>query len=395
MVTAATRDPLLETVDRIEPVLRQHAADAESRRRLSVEAVRAMREAGLYGMWTPRAYGGLEVDPVRGNRVFEEVARIDSATGWNLALSVSGALFPAFLDERAAPEIYGDGSAVLAVAFFPPGEAVPEQEGFRLKSHTPFGSGSHHCDWFFGLAQVAEAGGTQEQGRDAAPWLVAVPSRDIEIVENWNTLGMRGTGSHDVVIRNAFVPRHRAAPMRTPEQRERLPKGFEGPLYRCTVWPATAALSSVALGIARAALDELLALAARKTPSYTSSPLRERPMAQHQTARAEAKLGAARAYLHEALREIWECALEGSFVTMPHKRKLQLAATHAQEAAAEAVDLVHATVGTSGIREGQRFERHFRDAHVVTQHAYISSSRYESVGRLLFGLESDWGFLAY
>lgn len=397
MSIPVTTEALLESVARIEPILREHAAEAESRRRLSDAAAAAMKEAGLYRMWIPRAYGGLEVDPMTEHRVLEEVARIDSAAGWNLALSVGTAPFAVFLDERGAAEVYAGGDAVLASPLFPPGEAVPVQGGFRVNGHVSFASGCHHCDWLFLTAHVVE-NGTARARANGEPelWLVALPSRDFEIVEHsWNTVGMRGTGSHDVTVQDAFVPRHRAGPFVAPENRPSLPKGFEGPLYRCSVWPGVTSLASIALGVARAAIDELVALATQKTPAYTTSPLCQRSVAQSQAAQAEAKLGAARAYVYEALREVFDNAVAGQFVGIKHKIKVELAAIHAAIAAAEAVDLVHAAVGSSGIREERSFERHFRDVHVVTQHAFFSASRYESVGKLMFGLETDWGFFEF
>jgi len=394
---AVTREALVESVARLEPILREHAAEAETRRRLSDAAAAAMKEAGLYRMWIPRAYGGLEVDPITALRVLEEVARIDSAAAWNLAISIDTALFAVYLGERGASEVYGGGDAVLASPLFPPGEAVPVEGGFRVNGRASFASGCHHCDWLCLTALVVEHG-TARARAEGGPeiWLMALRSGDFEIVDHsWNTVGMRGTGSHDVAVRDAFVPRHRAGPFVAPESRQSLPKGFEGPLYRCTVWPALAALSSIALGVARAAIDELVALATKKTPAYTASPLSQRSVAQSQAAQAEAKLGAARAYVYEALREVFDNAVAGQLVGMQHKMKVELAAIHAEIAAVEAVDLVHAAAGSSGIREERGFERHFRDVHVVTQHAFFSPSRYESVGKLMFGLESDWGFFEF
>jgi alkylation response protein AidB-like acyl-CoA dehydrogenase len=132
MPMVVTTEALLESVARIEPILREHTGEAESRRRLSDVAAGAMKEAGLYRMWIPRAYGGLEVDPMTAHRVFEEVARIDSAAAWNLSIFAATALFSAFLDEKGAAEIYGDGDVVLASPLFPPGEAIPVEGGFRL-----------------------------------------------------------------------------------------------------------------------------------------------------------------------------------------------------------------------------------------------------------------------
>ncbi len=396
MTAAVTLESLLDAVEQIAPILRKHAPEAEERRRLSDAAVAAMKEAGLYRMYVPRAYGGLEVDPMTGNRVIERVASIDSAAGWNLALSAGVPLFTSFFDEQAAAEVHADADAPMAGCFFPPLELVPVEGGFRANGRVAFGSGCNHCQWFLGMAHVIENGKEREdeKGQPEA-WMVFVPARDLEIIDHWDTLGMRGTGSHDIAIRDAFLPRHRAVRLLGTDSRPSLPKGFEGPLYRCTVWPAVSALAIVATGVARAAIDELVALATKKTPNYTASPLRERSVAQTQVARAEAKLGAARAYLYESLQEAYQGGVAGRFIELPQKWKVQLAAVSAAAAAAEAVDLVHAAAGSSGIRLEHPFERHFRDVHVITQHAFISAARYESVGKPLFGLESDWGFFEF
>ena len=151
----------------------------------------------------------------------------------------------------------------------------------------------------------------------------------------------------------------------------------------------------MAFGTTRAAIDELVELAGKKTPAYTLSPLRERPVAQSQVAEAEAKLGAARAYLYEAFQEFWSEAEQGHMLPQKQKDKILLASTHGIQAAAEAVDLVQKAAGTSGIRRERTFERHFRDVHVIAQHAFTSSSRFQSVGRSIFGLPSDWPFAPF
>jgi alkylation response protein AidB-like acyl-CoA dehydrogenase len=202
---------------------------------------------------------------------------------------------------------------------------------------------------------------------------------------------MRGTGSHDVAVKDAFVPARRAVPW---VPLERPGAAYSGPLYRLSVWPIVGALAVPSLGIARAAIDGLIALA-QKTPAYMTTTLATRPVVQSQLARAEAALGAARAYLYGAIEEAWVEAVAKRPLTSAHKARIQLAATNATHAAAKAVDLVHAAVGSTGIRREQPFQRHFRDAHVLTQHAYVSSSRYESVGRLMLGLDPEWDFFAF
>jgi indole-3-acetate monooxygenase len=381
---------LLDAVRAVEPVIRAHSADAERERRLPAAVANAMRDLGLYRMWRPKAFGGYEADPMTAFQVFEEVSRIDSAAGWNLQLSSGVDAFGAWFSDQGAQEIFGAADAMFAGSFFPSRRAVPVDGGYRVTGRTPFVSGVDHCSWFIGLANIFENDAPRVWGNgEPVTIITACPIGKGTIVENWRTLGMRGTGSHDVVMSDVFVPeRHTTLliPLDKPGS------AYQGPLYRFTAWAAIAALSTVAIGTARAAIDDLVELAGRKSPSYTAKPLKERSIVQAQIGRAEAALGAARAYLYQSLQETWNEAEKGRVIDMPHKIKVQLAATHASTAAAEAVDLVHAVAGTTGIREEHRFERYFRDIHTISQHGFISASRFESVGQLLLGVPVEWPF---
>jgi alkylation response protein AidB-like acyl-CoA dehydrogenase len=265
--------------------------------------------------------------------------------------------------------------------------------GYIVEGQTSFVSGAHNADCFVMLAQMMDGDQPRvtEQGAPVQRMFVALAS-EARVVDNWSTLGMRGTGSHDVVVSNLFVPERRTA-LLAPLER---PGGaYQGPLYRLTVWLPISLLAPTALGIARAAIDDLVALGGAKTPSYTVSPLGRRQVVQRQVAEAESTLSAGRAYLYETFRQVWAAAVDGSSITLDHKMKMQLASTHSVMCAARAVDLVHAAAGTSAIRNRNRFQQYFRDVHTLTQHAFISASRYESVGALMFGAESDWGFFQF
>ena len=381
---------LLERVHTIEPVLRAHAARAESERRLSAVTVEAMRQQGLFRMWKPRTFGGYEVDPVTAFRVFEEVAHIDSAAGWCLQLSCGVEPFGAWFVDEGAAEAFNHPDGVLGGAFFPPFKAVADKGGYRVTGQVPFVSGAHHCDWFLVLSHAYD-GETQRLSASGDPvtLITAFPAKEARILDTWHTLGMRGTGSHDIVVSDVFVPEQRAAPL---VPRTGSATAYQGPLYRFTAWASICALSSISLGIARAAIDELIELAGKKAPSYTAKTLKERSTVQMALGQAEAILGAARAYLHEALREGWDSANRGEFTDMPGKIKLQLAGTHAAASAVKAVDLVQSVIGSTGFRQTHRFERHFRDVHTIAHHGYISPNRYESVGQLLLGAPVEWPF---
>ena len=390
--TTVSASSLLERVAEIEPIIREHAPRGEADRRLPDPVVSAMRDAALYRLWIPRRFDGLEVDPMTAFRVFEEVSRIDSAAGWNLQIAVLSCLFVPFLPDEGAAEVFRSPDVILGGTVNPPFRAVPTDGGYVLTGRMPFVSGAHHCDWLACPAHIIEAGQPRTDASGLPVTIYAFyPRGDAEIIDNWDTLGMRGTGSHDVAVNGLFVPQHLTGLL---ARWENLGEAFEGPLYRYTIWPADGALATVALGIARAAIDELLELARTKTPTLSSSSLGSRPVVQSQLAQAEAKLGSGRAYLYDVFQSIWDDAVEGRTISNEQKMKVQLAAANAVSASAEAVDLVLTAAGTSAIRNDQRFQRHFRDVHVITQHAFVSRSRYESVGKMLFGLETDWPLFA-
>lgn len=387
---AASAAALLDTVAALEPVIRAHSAEAERDRRLTATVVNAMKDHGLYRTWRPKAFGGYEADPMTAFRLFEEVSRVDSAAGWNLQLSCGVDAFGPWFSDQGAREIFGAADAIFAGAFFPSRRAVPVEGGYRVTGRTPFVSGVDHCSWVIGLAHIFEndAPRVWDNG-EAVTLITACPMANATIAENWRTLGMRGTGSHDVVMSDVFVPECHATllvPLDKPGS------AYQGPLYRFTIWAAVAALSTVATGIARAAIDDLIELAGTKSPAYTTKRLRERSIVQAQIGRAEGALGAARAFLYQSLQEAWNDAQSGRTIDMPHKTRIQLAATHAVTAATQAVDLVQAAAGTTGIREEYRFERYFRDVHTISQHGFISASRFESVGQLLLGVPAEWPF---
>jgi alkylation response protein AidB-like acyl-CoA dehydrogenase len=212
-----------------------------------------------------------------------------------------------------------------------------------------------------------------------------------QIVDTWTTMGMRGTGSHDTVADGVFVPHVRTAqprPLADP------PSDYGGPIYRMTVWVPVAVLAAPALGIAQAALDLVLDLGSTKRPNYLTQTMGERPVTQSQVAEAAAMIDAARSHLHNSLATAFESVQAGALINQEHKIRVQLATTFAVRTAADAVDLLCRAAGTTSIEQSSLLEKHFRDIQVIARHAYSSTARYESVGKLLFGQESDWGFFA-
>jgi indole-3-acetate monooxygenase len=388
-----TVDEMLARVADLEPMIRAASAEAEIERRLSAHVAEALRDAGCYHLFRPWSRGGLELDPVSAFRVIEELSRIDSAAGWNVALANSCEPIGGFFSDQTTAEVFGFAQTVMAGAFFPPRRAVSVEGGYRLSGRCTFNSNCHAATWVIGLAHVYD-GGVERLDENGQPvtLLTLFPREQAEIIDNWDTLGMRGTGSHDVNADDVFVPAERAVPFKPLEQPS---PAYSGPWHRLTMWPSVACTAIPALGIAQAAIDEFAELATKKTPSYSATMLKDRSIVQLRFATAVAKVESARAYLHEVFDAAWRAALDGRSLDLAGKARLLLASSHAPIAAAEAVDLIHSLAGTAAIRNDQTFQRHFRDVHVITQHAYVCESRMEAIGQVRFGLEPNWPFLHF
>ena len=386
---------LLNSVERIRPIIEQNAVDAEANRRLPDAAYDAMYDAGLFAMLAPKAYGGLELHPVDTMQVWEAVARIDSAAAWNLVMTQAVGGFIARLPVEGVQEIFGDGPPTVAGALNPPGAATRVEGGWRITGRYPFGSGCHNAKWL-GMPAV-EMDGEQPKVNPTTgqpvPFGAFFPRSEATILDTWHTLGMRGTGSTDYAVEDLFVPDRLTAPVAPLENPA---PGFEGPLFR--IWPWTAILgeSIVSVAIAAAAVDEAVKLCKAKVPAYNITPLREQQLAQFQIGKAKARVEASRDTLYRAAETAYEDAVRSnSLLSSDSKIRLQLAVCFAAEVCAEAIRFVNDAIGASAIRLNQPFERYFRDAHTLLQHTSKSSARYASAGQLMFGGDNDWVWLSF
>jgi alkylation response protein AidB-like acyl-CoA dehydrogenase len=381
---------LTEAARHIAPVIRAHKEEAERERRLSKPVLDALHGAGLLRMFTPRSLGGLEVDPLTCARVVEAVSAADSVAGWSLFNPLAWAHLCARLPDARAEEIFGGHPpTVLAGPFHPPMLAIAVEGGYRVTGRSPFASNCRDATWIAVTAVVMD-GDTPRLHASGAPEVLAefVPREACEILDTWYVLGMRGTGSDDIAVRQVFVPRARTCPL-VPEFAPG--SHYRGPLYRLPAMGAIAAtFPPIVLAIARQAIDEVSALAQGKTPFGSTTALRARASAQARLARAEGALRGARALVDQALGEAWARAVAGEWPSLAQKADLLLATATATSSAAEAVELMYNVAGTSGIYTGNPLERHFRDMQVLKQHGFASENRYETVGQVYLGLPPEF-----
>ena len=385
---------LLETAATLGPVIREYAGVAELNGRLARPVIDAMRAAGMYRLFTPRALGGLEIDPVTFCRVAETIAGFDSAAAWSLQAGNTGAWWASHFSDAGVAELFADGPDLLmAASFSPPHRAVEVPGGYQLTGRGPLASTIHDCPWVMMTGIVFD--GETPRMTPAGPEIVALTMRtsEVEIVETWRSLGLRGTDSNDVAANEVFVPRARAFHV-TPEfERAR---EFRGPLYRLpALLSVSAVIGPVALAIARGAITEVRELADRRTPLGAMKTMRHRAAVQATLAEAEALLRSARLLFYDTVASAWRRAVEGEPFTLEHKADLMLAGAHAVRTASRVTDDMHRMGGSSGVYARNRLERHFRDAQTVRHHGFLCESRLETVGQVYLGVEPDFPMVAF
>lgn len=384
-------EALLAAARDIGPLIREHADEAEQQRRLSKPVLEALRETGLLKMATPKSLGGLESDPITRALVVEEVGRHDSAAGWTLENPVDWAFFCSRLPDEGAEEIYANGGgALIAAQFGRPLHATTEDGGYRVSGRAPFVSNCHDADWISCTAMV-----DADKHPDDEPEMrmVYFPVGECEIIDTWYTMGMRGTGSNDIEVRDVFVPKTRTFPM----QPEYEPGShYRGPLYRMPiVGAAGTGIPTPMMGVARRALDEVTEIALKKNPVSAAGLLKERSSAQLQLGQAEAILRSGRLLLLHTVSEAWQRCQAGEPHTLAQKADLLLGSTHAMASAVQSVELAARIAGTSSIRTSSPLERCFRDIQTMRHHVFASEARYGTCGQVYLGVEPDFGVVTF
>jgi alkylation response protein AidB-like acyl-CoA dehydrogenase len=355
----------------------------EAGRRIPKDLASDLAGAGFFRIFLPRAYGGLDLTPTEAMEVFEELAQADASVAWCVWNGNTHWTAAQLLPE-AARTIHADPNVVTANSTRASGQAQVVADGFRVSGRWSLVSGCELAAWMVLLCVVHE---------DGKPRLTAagipdtrfmfIPAIECEIIDTWTVGGLRGTGSHDVTVRDVFVPSSYGSgftdPHVLPAPRYRIP-----PFSR--VIPG---LGAMALGIARTAIDTFNEIAGAKTPQRTSQVLRDNHGAQVRVSQAEALVRSARLFLIDSLDRLWNTLIATGKVSMEARAHIRLAASHAVSSAVQAVDLLYIGAGASSLYAGCPLERAFRDVHAITLHIGVHPRVMESTGRVLFGMEPD------
>src|SRR6201997_2670068 len=330
----------LERAREIGPMLAAAADEIEERRELPERVVKALIERGFFRMLLPRSLGGAELHPLTYVQVLEEIAKADPSTAWCLGQNSGCSMTAPYLDPAVAREIFGPPRGILAWGPELPGagRGVAVEGGIRVTGRWGFATGSRHASWLGAHVPIFEPDGTPRLNPNGRPFVrtVLFPKSSAEIIDNWQVIGLRGTGSDSYRLDELFVPQKYTA-SRDNEAERREP----GLLYRFTSGMIYAAsFSNVSLGIARGALEAFIELARDKVARGAKGTLRENNVVQSQVSQCEARLKSARAYLRGVIGEMWDEARETGRISADHHPQLRLSATWAIHQARDVVATV-------------------------------------------------------
>ena len=390
-ITMSDDRPWLERARSITPLLRERAAAIETQRELTPDVLDALHERELFRLSLPAHVGGHELPVPVLAAVTEIIAGADASTAWCLGQAFGCAMSAAFLDQAPAREVFGPPAAVLAWGAGPQGRAVATDGGYVVNGTWRFASGAKHATWLGGHCKVFEADGAPRLAADGVQTLrtALFPRERATIADDWYVMGLRGTRSEGYTVEDLFVESRLTLDRETPEECR-----LDSTLYRFPTTNVYASVfSGVALGIARAMLDDLVELARAKSQRGARTSMRESAVIHTRLAELEGKLGAARAYQRETIRAVWDEVDATHALTMAQRVRIRLATTYAINQATEVSEQVYRLAGSSAIFEDHAFERRFRDAHAVSQQVQGRHTNFETVGRHMLGLDVDTLFM--
>ena len=374
-----TVEEFIGVTDELRAEVRSTADESEALRTMPPQLVTATRAAGLFRMAMPAALGGLELDPIKIVESIEAMSHADGSAGWTTLIGNSTAFF-AWLEPTAAKDMLGGSSDVVSTSMFAPmGRARRDGGDLVVEGRWPFNSGCVHADWYQ-AAVVVINDGQPEVRPDGRPDLrfAMFPRNGASIIDTWHSLGLRGTGSHDIEVHNLRIPiEHTAAPMLDQP-------ADEGPLASLGFFPLlTVLMGGFPLGVARRALDELGQLASTKRRGTSVATIADDPRTQYDIGGVDAALLAARAFLLDVLGDAWTTVTSGMELSSEQATRIALAGQQAMNASVTAVDRAFAVAGASAVYASHPLQRCFRDIHTANQHIAFGGQSFSAHGQAL------------
>jgi len=372
-----TAEDVLERARELAPGIAARAAEIEAARRVPRDMLDELVGAGCFRVLLSPAVGGLGVDLPSAMKVFETLARADASVGWTVMIGAGAWVDISGLPRASFESLYAGGpDVIVAGGINPSGSIAPVDDGYRVTGRWGFASGCEHADWLLGNCMEIVDGAPQPR--------IAVFAPDQVVIEDtWTVSGMSGTGSHHFRVEDVVVPADRTIPLMTAEP------CIDDPIVRIPP-PAllSLVLSSVAIGAAQGALDDVVGLAADKVPLFAAGPLAANPSFHLDLAEADTTIRAARALLYETAEGAWGTASSGTF-SMEERARIRAAGVWATDAAARVVTAAFRLGGGGAIYTDSPLQRRLRDVHALKQHFILRRDTLTTAGAILAGQDVE------
>ncbi|MER6949851.1 acyl-CoA dehydrogenase family protein [Nonomuraea sp. NPDC000554] len=382
-----TREQLVDRAAELVPLLQKHARWSEENRRLHDEVVEALSDAGIFKLRRPKRYGGYEADARTLVDVAAELARGDGSASWVASVYWIPGWMACMFPDEVQDEVFATPDTRVCGTLSPSAMAAPAEGGVTVTGKWQFISGAHHADWQEIIAILVPQEG------DPYPIMALVPMSDLLIVDDWQTSGLKGTGSVSTVARDLFIPQERVLPLPAVLQGQTASKkNAESAIYRVPLLP-TAAASSVGpvLGLARAAGEAFLKRLPGRKITYTAyESQREAPITHLQVADAAQKIDQAEFHAHRLATLVDTKAVEGSDWKIEERARARADLGTVVRLSREATEILATASGGSSIYLDVPIQRISRDVQAVSLHALMHpNTNAELYGRVLCGLEPN------
>ena len=365
----------------LRSTIRATRQQTEEGRRLAPQVVEGLIAGGLFRLAVPATLGGLETQPAVALQIYEELAWADASVAWIVWNNQFVGLASRYSSQAVKTEIFSDDHGIFANSTRPSGRAVVVDGGFKVSGRWSLVSGCELADWIPVMCVVQQADQPRRLA-DGEPEtrMVYLPRGSFRILDTWHVGGLRGTGSHDIVADDSFVPAERTFSFSDSAQNDR-------PLARMPFFATVCAgCAAVCLGVAQAARDTLLELASSKVQIDLVPATRDRPSVQTLVASSGAKLAAARLLLYSALADVWAACTQRVTVTDTQRAQLWESGHHAAQVSREVVRSMYDLAGASALYIECPLERAHRDIHAVLQHIVFAPFWMEAAGQVRLGL---------
>jgi 3-hydroxy-9,10-secoandrosta-1,3,5(10)-triene-9,17-dione monooxygenase len=366
-MTNATPAEVLAAVGELLPTLRDRAQDTEDLRRIPDESIKSLQETGFFRLLQPARYSGYEASPVDFYRAVRLIASACGSTGW--VSSVIG-VHPwqlGIFDDQAQQEVWSDDPGTLiSSSYAPMGRATPTDGGFTFTGRWSFSSGCDHAQWIFLGGLVMGPEGTPVDFRT-----FLLPRADYEIEDVWDTIGLRGTGSNDIIVKDVFVPEYRTLSfMDTGRCYGPGQSVNTGPLYKLPFASVfSCSISNPVLGMAQGAYDSYVSWTKERVRASTGGKAADDSFNQLRIAEAASRIDGAVLQIERNLEEELDHATKGEKIPMPLRVRVRRDQVNATASGIAAVDRLFESAGGRALRTGTPIQRFWRDAHAGRVHA--------------------------